>query len=146
MISRLHLYSWLDPANERGGLCDGGSSSGGGNGGDDGTNCSGDHLKAQHLLNIYYRSVVNHITSPLSPPSLFPLLSSSKSMYYGGCNRGWECKDDCNVVSGSRSLLTSGIKAQEQIFAIQKIELQKNVQCRGQQRGPREPFRGGLKI
>ena len=113
MVSRLHLYSWLDPANERGGLCDGGSSNGGGNGRDDGKNCRGDHLKAQHLLNIYYRSVVNHITSPLSSPSLFLSLSSSKSMYCGGCIRGWGCKDDCNVVSGSRSLLTSGIKGSE---------------------------------
>lgn len=55
MISRLYLYSWLDPANEKRGLCDGGSSNGGGNGGDDGENGSGDHLKAQHLLNIDYR-------------------------------------------------------------------------------------------
>lgn len=138
MISRLYLYSWLDPANEKGGLC-GGSSNGGENG-------SGDQLKAQHLLNIYYRSVVNHVTSPLSSPSLFPSFSSSKSMYYGGCIRGWECKDDCSVVSGSRSLLTSGIKAQEQIFAIQRIELQKKLQCWGQQKGPRELFSGGLKI
>lgn len=85
MINRLHLYSWLGLANERGSPGGGGGSNGGGTGGDGGENGSGDYSRAQHLLSTYYRSAVNHIVPPLSLLSLFPFLPSfpsSISTYY----------------------------------------------------------------
>lgn len=119
MICRLHLYSYLGPANVKCGLGGGGGSNGGGGSGNGSDNGNGDHSRAQQLLSehLLYISQLHLtlvvFTINVTLPSLISFFTKhvwNASCGLRGHTKGRKYKNDHHVVTDSRSLLSPGRK------------------------------------